>query len=73
MHQFFSLYSLEDITPQVVAQMEIFSIPWGHHRLIIDKCNGDRDKALFYVEKTIENSWSRATLLNFLDTKLFER
>jgi predicted nuclease of restriction endonuclease-like (RecB) superfamily len=28
---------------------------------------------LFYVHKTLENSWSRAVLLNFLDTDLFER
>lgn len=25
--------------PQLVA--ELTSIPWGHHRLIIDKCKGD--------------------------------
>lgn len=51
----------------------IFLIPWGHQKLIIDKCKGNRDKALFYVHKTLENSWSRAVLLNFLDTDLFER
>ena len=28
---------------------------------------------MFYVEKTIENNWSRAVLLNFLDTDLYER
>ncbi len=49
---------------------EIFLIPWGHIRTIIDKCKGNRDKALFYVHKTLENSWSRAVLLNFLDTDL---
>ena len=38
MHQFYRLYSEETITPQVVAQMNIFMIPWGHHRFIIDKC-----------------------------------
>ena len=48
----------------------IFLIPWGHQKLIIDKCKGNRDKALFYVHKTLENSWSRAVLLNFLDTDL---
>lgn len=29
--------------------------------------------AIFYVEKTLENNWSRAVLLNFLDTDLYER
>lgn len=86
MHQFYRLYSIEtitpqvvaqleevEITPQVVAQMNIFMIPWGHHRFIIDKCKDDRNKALFYVEKTLDNNWSRAVLLNFLDTNLYER
>lgn len=33
----------------------------------------DYDKAIFYVQKTLENNWSRAVLLNFLDTNLYER
>ena len=51
----------------------IFCIPWGHNKLIIDKCKDNRDKALFFVRETIENNWSRAVLLNFLDTDLYER
>ena len=56
--------------PQLVAKL--FSIPWGHHRNIIDKCK-DVNKALFYIEQTYENNWSRDVLNNFLDTNLFER
>lgn len=68
---FYLLYSEEiTILPQLVAKL--FSIPWGHHRCIIDKCK-DVKKALYYVEKVLENNWSRAVLLNFLDTDLFER
>ena len=52
---------------------EVFFIPWGHNKLIIDKCKGNIAKALFYVRKTLENNWSRAVLLNFLDTDLYER
>lgn len=51
----------------------IFSIPWGHQRYIMDRCEGNLDKALFFISKTLENSWSRAVLLNFLDTYLFDR
>lgn len=51
----------------------IFSIPWGHNMLIIDKCKNNPDKALFFVRETVENNWSRAVLLNFLDTDLYER
>ncbi|MBR5941224.1 MAG: DUF1016 family protein [Neisseriaceae bacterium] len=61
--------------PQLVDNLKeaIFYIPWGHNRLIIDKCRDNSHKALFYVHKTIENNWSRAVLLNFLDTDLYER
>lgn len=52
---------------------DLFSISWSHHRYIIDKCKNDIEKALFYVNKTLENNWSRAVLLNFLDTDLYER
>lgn len=51
----------------------IFCIPWGHTKLIIDRCKDNINKALFYTKKTIENNWSRAVLLNFLDTDLYER
>ena len=67
------------ITPQVVEQSQkiqlenLFRIPWGHHRYIIDKCKDNPRKAIFYASKTLENNWSRAVLLNFMDTDLFER
>jgi predicted nuclease of restriction endonuclease-like (RecB) superfamily len=51
----------------------IFGIPWGHHMLIIDKCSSDPKKAMFYIQQAVEHSWSRAVLLNFLDTDLYER
>ena len=56
---------------QIVAQLIL--VPWGHHVQIIDKCKGDRDKALFYVRRTIQNGWSRNSLLNWLSTDLYER
>ncbi len=64
-----------EIVPQLVGQIEgsLFSVPWGHHRLIIDKCSNDPKKAMFYVQQTIENGWSRSMLLNFLGTDLYER
>ncbi|MBR2294436.1 MAG: hypothetical protein IJ869_01565 [Clostridiales bacterium] len=63
------------IVPQVRGQSEAltFCIPWGHNKLIIDKCKDNPDKALFFVRQTIENNWSRAVLLNFLDTDPYQR
>jgi len=54
-------------------QTDLFSVPWGHHMLLIDKIKGDAPKALFYVHQTVVNGWSRNMLLNFLDTDLYER
>lgn len=62
------------LSPQVGdSEMIIFRIPWGHQKCIIDKCKRNREKALFYVQKVLEDNWSRAVLLNFLDTNLYER
>ena len=63
------------IGQQVVAQLVenmFFSVPWGHHLYIMSSCK-DINKAVFYLQKTVENGWSRAVLLNFLDTDLYER
>ena len=60
---------------QVVAKINedvFFSVPWGHHLYIISQCK-DVDHAVFYLKKTVENGWSRAVLLNYLDTNLYER
>ena len=63
------------ITPQLVEQVQsdLFSVPWGHHRFIIDKCKNEPQKALFFVHQTVVNGWSRNMLLNFLGTDLYER
>ena len=63
------------IVQQVAEKImsDIFSVPWGHHKYIIDKVKGDAEKALFFVRQTVENGWSRNMLLNFLDTDLYER
>ena len=61
--------------PQTVGKLEkiLFSIPWGHHRCLIDKYKQEPAKAFFYVQKTIEEGWSRETLLHFIATDLYER
>lgn len=63
------------ITPQLGEQIrnDIFSIGWGHHKVLIDKYSKQPEKALFFVHQTIENGWSRNMLLNGLDTDLYER
>lgn len=70
--RFYQLYcGLTANLPQVVEDLR--KIPWGHHRYIIDKCSGSPDKAMFYVMQAWHNGWSRAMLLNFIDSRLYER
>lgn len=49
----------------------IFQIPWRHHVEIFTKCKSV-EEALFYIQKTITNGWSRAVLMNFLDANLYQ-
>ena len=52
---------------------DLFSVPWGHQMLLIDKCSDDVIKALFYVQQVVENGWSRNVLHNYIDLSLYER
>ena len=87
--QFYQLYEKElnvlpqlgakngspEVLPQLGAKLrgKICLVPWGHHKLLIDKCFDNPDKALFYLQQTIENGWSRDMLLNFIGSDLYER
>ena len=78
MMRFYELFKDIVIVPQVGEQFEmvsnkVFMIPWGHIKLLIDKCHDNPEKFNFYIDKVIENNWSRAVLLNFLGTDLYER
>lgn len=52
---------------QLVAQ-----IPWGHNILIFSKAD-DLKEAFFYVQKTIENNWSRNVLGLQIESGLYNR
>ncbi len=56
-----------EIVPQLVGL-----IPWGHHREIISKANSV-EEALFYVNESAKNNWSRAVLLAQIESKLYKR
>lgn len=55
---------------QVVAKL--FQIPWGHNLVIIAKSKNSLE-ALFYVDKTIENGYSRAVLVHQMESDLYQR
>lgn len=58
------------IEPQVAAQ--VLQIPWGHNRAIVSKCE-NTEEALFYVQKTLAHSWSRAVLVHQIESGLYHR
>ena len=65
---FFS--SSEQIVQQAVAL--ITQIPWGHNVVIISKCKSVQE-AIFYVQNTIVQNWSRNVLLHQIEADLYER
>ena len=74
--KFYLLYSQHlKVVPQTGGHLKemLFSIPWGHHRYLIDRYGTEPEKAFFYVKKTMKEGWSRDVLLNFMDSGLYER
>lgn len=47
-------------------------IPWGHNMIIMDKVERD-DQRLWYVQKCLENGWSRSVLGMWIESSLYER
>lgn len=60
----------QEVNAQVMRAF--FSVPWGHHILIMQRCK-ETEQALFYIQQTVENGWSRSVLDWQIDSKLYER
>lgn len=60
-------YGNTSITKQLVSQ-----IPWGHNIIILQRIK-NKDHALWYIQKTIENGWSRNILAMQIETDLYGR
>ena len=65
------LQEFENTYPNVSRLL--FSVPWRHHIVLMDKFGSDQRTALFYVRKTVENGWSRAMLENNIASNLHLR
>lgn len=50
----------------------IYSVPWGHHVLILDKVK-DVAEATFYLQQIMEHNWSRSILTLQIEQDLFRR
>lgn len=68
MKRFYAFYCNE---PTIVQQL-VAQIPWGHNILIFSKSNSI-DEAIYYINSTIENNWSRSVLESQMSLSLFQR
>ena len=67
MAKFAETYPDREFVQQVVAQ-----IPWGHTVVLLDKFLDDTVRN-WYINKTIENGWSRNVLIHQIESGLYER
>jgi predicted nuclease of restriction endonuclease-like (RecB) superfamily len=67
MRKFALEYNNLEFVQQVVAQ-----IPWSHNVVLMDRIV-DVNKRIWYVNKVVENGWSRNVLINQIESNLFER
>jgi predicted nuclease of restriction endonuclease-like (RecB) superfamily len=71
MKQWFEFYAASNNDIEKIQQL-VGQIPWGHNLAIITKSKS-KDEALFYCNKTIENNWSRAVLINQISSDFYVR
>ncbi|MCF7970483.1 MAG: PDDEXK nuclease domain-containing protein [Methylococcaceae bacterium] len=62
--------SASEIAQQPVSQL--WQIPWGHNLKIIAQCQSIAE-ALYYVQNTLDNGWSRSVLTHQIESGLWQR
>jgi predicted nuclease of restriction endonuclease-like (RecB) superfamily len=67
MRAFASAYPEEEFVHQLGGQ-----IPWKHNCVLLDKVKDPMHRR-WYIEKTIQNGWSRAVLEHQIESRLLER
>lgn len=67
MRAFAEAWADEQIVQQAVGQL-----PWGHNVLLLNRVK-NAEARLFYVQKALAESWSRATLEIHIKNRLHER
>lgn len=67
-----SVDQFENSEVPAIGQHGIDRIPWGHNIEIFTRCEA-MDEALFYINETIENGWSRDVLALQIKSNLYNR
>ncbi len=50
----------------------VAQIPWGHNIALLEKLQNSEQR-LWYIQQTIENGWSRASLIMWIESDLYNR
>jgi predicted nuclease of restriction endonuclease-like (RecB) superfamily len=85
MRDFYKAYPFPQIWQQLVAKTEttdiqsisiwqqlVAKLPWGHHTVILLKAK-TLDEKIFFIQKCVENNWSRSVLSLQIENNLFLR
>jgi predicted nuclease of restriction endonuclease-like (RecB) superfamily len=67
-----ALNNENSIQQPVGLNFDLLAVPWGHHVVLLGKAKSV-DEALFYLQQTIANNWSRAILTLQIEQDLFSR
>jgi predicted nuclease of restriction endonuclease-like (RecB) superfamily len=57
---------------EVILQVALAKLPWYHHITLLDKVK-DEHQRLWYIQQSIEHSWSRNVLVHQIETNLYDR
>ncbi len=71
MRKWYEFYANSGLDIEKVQQL-VGQIPWGHNVLITIKSESI-EEAVFYINKTIENNWSRTVLAHQIDLDFYNR
>lgn len=67
MKKFAEVYPINTIGQQLLTKL-----PWGHIIAILYQTNSSKERE-FYIQKSIENGWSRNVLSMQIETRLYKR
>lgn len=54
-----------------ILQQAAAKLPWGHHQVLLTKLKTAEERT-FYIQKAVENSWSRSILIHQIDSNLYK-
>lgn len=55
-----------------IVQVPLALLSWYHHTTLLDKVKGKSTRN-FYIQKAVENGWSRDVMVHQIESRLFER